>query len=65
MSDTPGRLLRISEAAELLALKQSTLRKWIVQGKIDVYRPGGRSVRVSEATINSLLRKGHRPAVMV
>ena len=58
-----GRLLRVSEAAIRLGLQQSTIRRMISERKIDVVRPTGRAVRISEGTIDDILLKGYRPAV--
>jgi len=58
-----GRLLRVPEVAERLGLQPSTVRRMIMERKIDVIRPTARTVRISEATIEAILEKGFRPAV--
>jgi excisionase family DNA binding protein len=57
------RLLRVPEAAVRLGLKPSTIRKMVLQRRIDVVRPTARAVRISESTINEILRRGFRPAL--
>ncbi len=63
MKENPGNLIRVSEAAAKLGLKPSTIRKMIMQQRIEVFRPTPRSVRISERTIEMILAKGFRPAV--
>ena len=46
-----------------LGLKPSTIRKMIMQRRIEVFRPTPRSVRISERTIEAILAKGFRPAI--
>lgn len=58
-----GRLLRVPEVAERLGLQPSTIRRMIMERKIDVVRPTQRSVRVAESTIEDILNKGYRPAI--
>lgn len=65
MRNELSRLLRVPEAAERLGLKPSTIRKMIVQRRIDVVRPTARAVRISEQTINDILTRGYRPAVQL
>jgi len=60
-----GRLLRVPEVAERLGLQPSTIRRMILERKIDVVRPTQRSVRVAESTIEAILTKGFRPAISV
>jgi excisionase family DNA binding protein len=58
-----GRLLRIQEAAERLRLQPSTIRKMVMQRRIDVVRPTARALRISEITIEAILAKGYRLAI--
>jgi excisionase family DNA binding protein len=51
---------RIADAAELLSLKESTLRKWILLRKIGVRKVGG-AVRIPESEIARLIRGGYIP----
>jgi excisionase family DNA binding protein len=56
------KLLTVAEAAEALAMEQSTLRAWLLRRKINSYRIG-RAVRISTEEIERVLRIGLRPAV--
>jgi excisionase family DNA binding protein len=58
-----GRLLTIAQAAERLALKPSTIRKMVLQRRIDVIRPSVRAVRIPESAVTRILERGFRPAV--
>jgi excisionase family DNA binding protein len=55
------RLLRVPEAAALLGLKPSTIRKLIYLGQIKVCRPSRRAVRVPEAEIRRIQHAGMVP----
>src|SRR5262245_53911801 len=50
------RLLRVDEVAERLGMKPSTIRRWVLFGKIAVVRPNGRAVRITEDEIMRLSR---------
>lgn len=64
MSDTPlDTMHKVPEAARRLGMEKSTIRRWIYEKKIDVFRPSVRAVRISEATIREVLAQGYRPAV--
>jgi excisionase family DNA binding protein len=63
MKESPGNLVSVPEAAAKLGLKPSTIRKMIMQRRIEVFRPTPRSVRISERTIEAILAKGFRPAI--
>ena len=65
MVNAHGRLLDVKQAADLLGLKASTLRRWILERKIDVVRPSLRAVRIPESVIARIIEKGYRPAVEV
>lgn len=55
-------LLTVFEAAELLAVKPATLRKWIYQRRIGSVRLG-RAVRLKRTDVEALIRRGDRPAI--
>jgi excisionase family DNA binding protein len=57
------RLLTVPMVAERLCLRESTVRKMILQRRIDVVRPSVRAVRVPESAIERILKEGYRPAV--
>jgi excisionase family DNA binding protein len=57
-----GALLHpLPRAAERLGVKVSCLRSWIYERKIE-YVKVGRSVRISEAVIEEIIRRGTMPA---
>ena len=58
-----GRLLTVEEAAEVLGLRVSTIRRMILERRVDTVRPSKRSVRIPEAAIDRILQTGFRPAV--
>ncbi|MBA3754479.1 MAG: helix-turn-helix domain-containing protein [Nitrospira sp.] len=57
------RLLTVREAADLLALKPSTIRKKVLMRQIDVVRPTKRAVRIPESAVREILKLGYRPAI--
>lgn len=56
-------LLTVPEAAERLGLKASTVRKMILERRIDVIRPSIRAVRIPESAVSRILERGLRPAI--
>jgi excisionase family DNA binding protein len=58
-----SRLLTISEVAARLRLKPSTIRKMVLERKIDVIRPSVRAVRIPESAVTRILERGFRPAI--
>lgn len=58
-----GRLLTCEQAAELLALRVSTIRRMILERRIATVRPSRRSVRIPERAVQQILRDGYRPAI--
>ncbi len=60
---TEDRLLTVDEAAQQLRLKPATIRRMILQRRIDTIRPLARAVRVPESAIKKILEQGFRPAV--
>jgi len=57
------RLLTVLQVAEQLGLKESTVRKMILERRIDVVKPSVRAVRIPEAAVRRILERGYRPAV--
>jgi len=55
-------LLRVSEAADLLAVRESTVRAWLLARRIGRVRVGRRSVRIPMAEIDRLIQEGTVPA---
>ncbi len=58
----PSRLLRVPEAAEMLALSPKTVWQWIGERRILVVRLG-RAVRVPQSEIDRLMEEGTTPAI--
>jgi len=56
------RLLTIREASDMLGLKESTLRKWVLQKRI-AYCKLGRSVRLPSEVVEKMIRESYREAV--
>lgn len=57
-----AKLLKVPEAAELLALSQKTVWQWIGERRIGVVRLG-RAVRIPITEIDRLLQEGTTPAL--
>lgn len=58
----PERLLRVSESAAELAVKESTIRAWILSRRIGVVRVGRRAIRIPASEIAKLIEAGRIPA---
>lgn len=50
-----SRLLTVSETAELLAVSEKTIRRWIAVGRLPVVRLG-RLIRISAKSLNELIQ---------
>ncbi len=59
---TQQRLLRVSEAAELLAVRESTVRAWLLKRRLGKVRVGRRAVRIPFTEIDRLIAEGSVPA---
>lgn len=57
------RLLTIPEVALRLGLKPSTIRKMVLERRIDVIRPSVRAVRIPESAVTRILERGFRAAI--
>lgn len=57
------KLLTVMDAAIRLGLKESTIRRMILERRIDTVRPSVRAVRIPESAITKILQQGYRPAV--
>lgn len=57
-----NRLLDVSECAQRLGLKKSTIRRWIFERKIACVKLG-KSVRIPEGEVDRLIRRGERPVI--
>lgn len=58
-----GRLLTCEEVAGVLGLRVSTIRRLILERRIDTVRPSRRSVRIPEAAVEQILKTNYRPAI--
>jgi excisionase family DNA binding protein len=54
--------LTIAEAAALLKVHRSTIRRWIVQGELPAYRVGRRRLALRRADLDRLVRPAARAA---
>lgn len=52
MAMTQSELLTIAEAAELVKVDPSTIRRWIKSGRLHALRPGPRTVRVRRSELD-------------
>lgn len=59
------RLLTVRQVAEQLCLKESTIRRMVLERRIDIVKPSRRAVRIPEAAVRRILERGYRPAVPV
>lgn len=56
ISEDPNRMLRVSEAAELLGVSDKTVRKYVYQGKLPAFKlAGGSNLRCRYADVLALL----------
>ncbi len=58
-----AKLLTVREVAERLGLKESTIRKRILQRQIAYVKPGLRAVRIPVEELERILATGFRPAI--
>lgn len=61
-SKTETRLMRPSEVAEALSLKESTIRAWILARRIFFVRVGKRAVRIPQTEVERIITQGAIPA---
>ena len=57
-----SQLLTVEEVANRLGLKAATIRRRILERKID-YVKNGRSVRIPVETVERMINQGYRPAL--
>ena len=60
--EVTGRLLTVEETAQKLSIKPATVRRRILERRIDFVKIG-RSVRIPERTIEKLIEAGFSEAV--
>jgi excisionase family DNA binding protein len=51
----PPDLIALSDAAKMLKMDDSSIRRWIDEGKIRGYRVGGTTIRVPLSDIENLV----------
>lgn len=56
-------LLTVQEVAVRLCLKEATIRRMILERRIDVIKPSRRAVRIPESAVLRILERGYRPAI--
>jgi excisionase family DNA binding protein len=54
-------LLRVEEAAELLNVKPSTIRAWLLKRKLPHVHIGQRAVRIPRVALEKLITEGTVP----
>jgi excisionase family DNA binding protein len=60
-----GELVTVKEAANLLRMQPSTVRKWIATRRCPYAKIGQRAVRIPKAWIDEQIRKGWREPITV
>lgn len=58
-----GKLLSVDAAAAKLGLRPSTVRRMILERRIDTVRPGARAVRIPQESIDRMILKGFTRAI--
>jgi excisionase family DNA binding protein len=58
-----GRLYSVPATAEILQLKEPTIRKWLLLRKLAYHKVGGR-VLIPESEIQRILEQGYVPALV-
>ena len=53
-------LLRVSEAAEALAVTRWTIYRWIEEGRLEATKIGKRSLRVFSASVQALIEENRK-----
>jgi excisionase family DNA binding protein len=56
------KLLRVSEVADRLGVRVSTIRAWILRRRICAVRVNGRAIRVPESAVRKIIADGTIPA---
>lgn len=53
-----GKLLRVNEVAELLALRETTVRSWLADGRLPRVKIGSKAIRVPQEAVERIIREG-------
>jgi excisionase family DNA binding protein len=56
------QFLRVSEVADILSVKESTVRAWLLARRIGRVRVGRRAVRIPLSEVERLIAEGTVPA---
>lgn len=56
------KMLRVRDAADMLAVRETTVRKWMLLRKIAYCKLNGGAVRIAQSEVERLLADGHVPA---
>jgi excisionase family DNA binding protein len=56
------QLLTTAQAAERLAIKESTIRAWLLARRLSHVRIGRRAVRIPVGEVDRIIREGSVPA---
>lgn len=56
------KLLRVSQVAEWLELRESTIRSWLLHRRINATRVGRRAIRIPVEEVRRLIEAGTVPA---
>jgi excisionase family DNA binding protein len=56
------KLLRVAEVADILSVKESTVRAWLLARTVAKVRVGRRAVRVPVSEVERLIAEGSIPA---
>lgn len=59
---SPERLLRVTEVAERLGLRVSTIRAWVLHRRIEAVRVGRRAIRIPASAVQTIIEAGMIPA---
>jgi excisionase family DNA binding protein len=59
---TTQQLLTVKDVAQRLALKEATIRAWLLGRRIASVRVGRRAVRIPSSEIDRIVREGFVPA---
>ena len=61
--DELGALLTVEQVSSMLGLRVSTIRRMILERRIDTVRPSVRAVRIPQSAVQGILEHGYRPAI--
>ena len=62
MGNSEVVLLSVPEVAERLAIKESTVRAWLLRRRLEYVRVGRRSVRIRLSEVQRIIAEGTVPA---